>query len=145
MNANKFLRVLLGLICLFHIGIGAGLNLSSRMAPLMADLYGADLTWTPEFTYILKPLGAFMLALGLIGIAAVRDPLRYRVIIYGFVVLFLIRCAQRWLFAGEISDHFGIEGGRNVGNSVFFLALALTLIILLRVAGKQSVAGSAAT
>ena len=35
---------------------------------------GRQSTGTPEFIYIVKPLGAFMLVLGVMGAAAARDP-----------------------------------------------------------------------
>ena len=40
----------------------------------MAEYYGAQVTWTPEFLYIVKPIGAFMIAIGVMAAAAARDP-----------------------------------------------------------------------
>ena len=130
MPAIRLLQVLMWFVCAAHIGIGASLNLSPEAAPFLAQVYGAEVEWTPEFTYILKPLGAFMFALGLIGIAAARNPVKYGAIVYGFVVLFLIRCSQRFLFGEEILETFAIGSGRNLGNSIFFLVLALLLVVL---------------
>jgi hypothetical protein len=107
------------------------------MAPFVAGLYGAEVNWTPEFTYILKPLGAFMFALGLICIGAARKPLQNRVIIYSFVTLFVIRSLQRLVFGQEISEVFSIEVSRNMGNMVFFLALAASLVIFERMARAE--------
>lgn len=137
MVVNKCLQGLLWFVCAAHIAIGAGLNLIPGMGPFMAKLYGAELAWTPEFTYILKPLGVFMFTLGVIGTAAARDPLRHGMIVYGFAMLFVLRSLQRWFFAQEIADHLGIATGRNLGNSIFFLALAAALVVLHRLAQKQ--------
>ena len=137
-SAIKFLQGMLWFVCIFHLVVGAGLNLSPQMAPFMATVYGAEVDFTPEFTYILKPLGAFMFALGLICIAAARNPLQNQMIIYGFATLFAIRAIQRLVFAQEISDNFNIGWSRNIVNMIFFLAMAATLLVLERLARKES-------
>ncbi len=98
-NALKSLQVMLWFVCISHIVLGVGLNLIPGMAPFIAKVYGAEVNWTPEFTYILKPLGAFMFALGLICASAARNPLKNQMIIYAFAMLFVIRAMQRLLFA----------------------------------------------
>jgi hypothetical protein len=108
------------------------------MAPFMASVYGAEVNWTPEFTYIIKPLGAFMFVLGLICIAAVRNPLKNPMIIYGFAVLFVIRAMQRVLFAQEIFETFSIGVSRNIVNITFFFAMAAVLIVLERLARREA-------
>jgi hypothetical protein len=136
-NSIKCLQAVLWMVCASHIILGAGLVLIPGMAPFVAGLYGAEVNWTPEFTYILKPLGAFMFALGLICIGAARNPLQNRVIIYSFVTLFVIRSLQRLVFGQEISEVFSIEMARNMGNMVFFLALAASLVIFERMARAE--------
>jgi hypothetical protein len=96
----------------------------------MATLYGAEVNWTPEFSYIIKPIGAFMIALSVAAAAAAVNPLKHRVIIYSFVTLFLLRAIQRLVFAEEIEEIFAIGNTRNLANVAFFLALGGTLIIL---------------
>jgi hypothetical protein len=120
-----------------HFVIGAGVNLVPGSLPFFATLYGAEVNWSPELIYILKPLGAFMLALALIAAAAARNPLRCRPVVYGFVALFVIRSLQRFAFGQEISDVFGIEAGRNILNAVFFLALAGIMVGLERAASRS--------
>jgi hypothetical protein len=110
--------------------VGAGLNLFPSTATVMADVYGADVNWNPELEYILKPLGAFMVALAILAAGAALDPLRYRLVIYGFVALFLMRAAQRVVFAQELQDTFGITWNRNLSNVAFFVGLAAVLVIL---------------
>lgn len=132
------LRILLWIVCLSHVAIGAGLNLVPGAAETMADLYGARVEWTPELTYILKPLGAFMLALGLVAASAAMRPLQSRAVIYAFVVLFVVRALQRLLLAGEIADVFAIEAWRNYANMAFFLLLAAALVVSERMASRAA-------
>ena len=96
--------------------------------------------WTPQFTYILKPLGAFMLTVGLLAGIAAADPVRHAAVVYAVAVLFVIRSAQRVVFADETLRAFGITLARDVAVASFFLALALALVVLGR---RISTAGPA--
>jgi hypothetical protein len=125
-------------VCVFHVAIGAGLNVSLTTLRVMAQIYGAQVDWTPQFVYILKPLGAFMCVLGLLAAVAARDPLRYGVIVYGFAMLFVIRGLQRLVFREEIVTAFAIAPGRNLINMAFFLGLGSVLFGLYRVVERQS-------
>jgi hypothetical protein len=126
--SQRLLQAFFWMVCAFHMVVGVGLNLSSGFPRLMAGYYGATVDWTPQFSYILKPLGAFMFVLGLLAAAAAREPMRYRGVAYLFATLFTIRALQRLVFGGEIHDAFSISSARNMGNAVFFLALAATLV-----------------
>ena len=131
-NTLKILQVYLWLICAFHLVVGVGLNLFPGMPEVMADAYGAKLEATPEFLYILKPLGAFMLVLGLLAAAAARKPQQHRAVIYGFAILFAIRAFQRLIFSQEIAEVFEISSSRNIGNMLLFFGMAIALVVLDR-------------
>ena len=133
-----FLKLLMWLIAGMHIVVGGGFNVSSSFAPFMVQVYGADVQWTPELSYIVKPLGAFMCALGILAVAAALNPLRYRVITYGFVFLFLARALQRLVWGREVQAAFGISASRNVANMVFFAFLAAAIFVLDRFAHAQA-------
>jgi hypothetical protein len=101
-------------------------------------LYSAQVDWTDgQFSYILKPLGAFMIALGVMAAMAARDPLRNRAIIIGFAVLFTLRGLQRLLFMNEIESVFAIPPSRSLVQMVVMLLLALALVLLLRAASAS--------
>lgn len=133
------LRVFLAMICAFHIVVGLGLNLWPEFPKLMASYYGAaQVDWTPQFVYILRPLGAFMFVLGLLAILAVMNPLKHRGICYGFAVLFVMRALQRIVFQADIEAAFGIGALRNYGNAAFFVGMALVLLGLHFLASVQA-------
>jgi hypothetical protein len=92
--------------------------------------------WTPAFLYILKPLGAFMLVLGVLAAVAALKPLENVAIVYGFMLLFLVRAFQRLIHQDELLDVFGITAKHNFGNMVFFTAMAVGLFLLLRAARR---------
>jgi hypothetical protein len=148
MNSNV-LRVLQGLmwfVCAFHVAVGVGLNLAGQnFIDTMADLYGAEhKDWSPQFLYILRPLGAFMLALGIVAAAAALDPRRYRAVIWAFVVLFAIRATHRIPFSDDVETIFGIAASRSMEQMLFFYVLAATLLILERLIDRQPARHTAA-
>ncbi len=134
------LRVLQGVlwfVCVTHIALGASIMLSGAFQQKAASFYGAQVEWTPQFVYILRPLGAFMFMLGVVGIAAALNPVRYRVIGYGFVGVMLIRVIQRIVFRADIEQVFQISSARNLTNAAFFLAIAVVLAVLLLLASQR--------
>jgi hypothetical protein len=135
---KRALQTLLWLICAAHVVIGLGLNLSPGFAQQLAGLYGATVEWTPQFTYILKPLGAFMLTVGLLAGVAATNPVRYAAIVYGVATLLVLRCAQRVLFADEIFRAFEIPPVRTWTFLAFFLTLAVVLVVLCRGASPRA-------
>ena len=136
-KSHLALQILLWCICAFNVGIGFGLNISADFPQLVAGYYGAEVAWTPAFLYIIKPLGAFMIAIGvLVGVAA-RNPLEHAAIIYSVALLFFLRGLQRLVFLEEIIAAVNIDTARNIGNAIFFMALAVILVVLHRVVVKR--------
>lgn len=134
------LRFSMWFVCVFHVGVGLALNLDIGLKEWVASsLYGAHPDWSDaQFVYILKPLGAFMIALGVIAAMAARDPVGQRGIVYAFSLLFALRAVQRLVFLGESSRAFAIAPGRTVGAMVVMLGLALVLLVLARAAGPAA-------
>jgi hypothetical protein len=128
----RVLKAYLWFIALFHLVVGIAVNVSPGMTRSIAAGYGATVDWTPQFVYILHPLGAFMIALGLMAVAAARDPHRYEWVVLGFVALFAIRALHRILFADVLSSAFSIAPSRNTINMVVFVVQAILLFMLWR-------------
>lgn len=136
---HPVLQILLWGICGFNVIIGLGLNLSPDFVHVVASYYGAEVDWTPAFMYIIKPLGAFMITVGLLAGIAARDPLKHAGIVYALALLFLMRGLQRFVFMDEIANAVNIEAGRNAVNGIFFMALAVILVVIYRAcAGKTA-------
>jgi hypothetical protein len=131
-DATSLLSYFLWAIAAFHVVVGVGVNVAPGFAPMMAGFYGANVEWTAQFSYIVKPLGAFMLALGIMAGIAARDPLANRPIVYGFAVLFALRAVQRIVFSGEIESAFGVAFGRGLAMAAAFTVMAVLLVWLAR-------------
>lgn len=136
-NALAVLRFFLWFSCAFHLIVGLGLNLSPTFPQLMAGYYGAAIEFTPPFLYIVKPLGAFMIMVGLVVLAAARDPLNNGAIVYGLVALLAIRGLQRFAFHDTIVADLAIESSRNVVNGIVFLLLAALFLVLFKMAERE--------
>lgn len=141
-NALAALRMFLWFSCAFHLIVGIGLNLSSAFPQLMAGYYGAAVEFTPPFLYIMKPLGAFMIMVGLVVMAAARDPLGNAAIVYALVALLAIRGLQRFIFHDTIVSDLAIESSRNVVNGIVFLLLAAIFAALFLLARNERSATS---
>ena len=103
MNKLAFSRFALWFAAAFHLIVGLALNLDTGFKQwVAASLYGASVDWSnAQFVYILKPLGAFMIALGVMAAMAARDPIGRRGIVYAFSLLFLLRGLQRLVFLND--------------------------------------------
>ena len=123
-------------MCAFHVLVGLSLNVDLGLKEWVgSSLYNAQVDWSDgQFNYIMKPLGAFMIALGVMAAMAARNPLGHRSIIIGFAVLFTMRGLQRLLYMREIESVFAIPSSRSMVQMVVMLVLALGLVLLLRAA-----------
>lgn len=134
---DRPLQILMGFVAVFHIGVGLGLNLMPGFVETMAGMYGAEVAeWSPQFTYILYPLGTFMLALGAVAALTATQPEKFRAAVYVFAGLFIIRALHRLLLGDTITEVFTISSGRNYGNATFFFGLAAALIVAEQLAHR---------
>lgn len=140
------LRLLLLWICLFHLGIGVGLNVSPEFPKMVAPWYGATkVVWSPQFLYILRPIGAYMVVMGLLVAVAAVDPRKHSAIVYGIGLLLIFRGMQRIVFEDEIMQAFGIGAGQNMINMCVFGGLGILVFLLRLGAGSTADAEPAKT
>ena len=137
-QAIVFLSVLMWIIALSHLIIGVALVGPQGFREMVAAAYGAEVTWSPQFSYILKPLGVFMMALGAIGVMAARRPLTNKPVIFVFVLLLAARVVQRFIHTSEITDAFAIPMSRSYFNAAGFGLLSLLLLVTMIFANKGS-------
>ena len=136
-TATRILKAYLWFIAIFHLFVGLSVNLSEGFTRMIAAGYGARVDWTPQFVYILHPLGAFMIVLGLLAAVAARQPARYPAVILGFVVLFAIRSLHRVFYAGTLESAFGISRSRSMTMMAIFAIQAIALLLLWRAARED--------
>ena len=132
MNKNTALKLVLGLVCITHLLLGlVGFAAPPELiATVSQAFYGATITVTPPLQHIIRILGAFMIAIGVLGGLALRNPIQSGPIIYGIVILLCLRVLQRIIFATEIHEYFQVSYTRLWIQSILFFVLAMSLLLL---------------
>lgn len=130
-------RALMGFIALFHLAVGGALMTSVEAQRFFSELYGAEVQWSDQTIYLIRVLGSFAFALGVLALLATINPLKHSVVGWGFVVLFLLRDLQRHLYFSELERGFLLSQTMNVLTTLFFLAQALLLAFLLIRLGRS--------
>src|SRR5215813_1753661 len=132
MRALSALKGLLWFIAVYQFLCGFLLLMSPGFAQLVVTWYGATVDWTNQFTFILKPLGAYMLMTGLIAASAARANVPHPTIITSLAVLFTVNALYRILKFQFVHQIFGIAVWHLMGQIVVLLGLAAALTLLSR-------------
>ncbi|SLM28423.1 membrane hypothetical protein [Desulfamplus magnetovallimortis] len=127
LNSLCQLKAVLVFIAIFHFIFGIGLMVSIDFQKTAIALYGGTLDWTPTPIYFIRIIGSFAFVLGYFAWMASRDPLRYKIIIFGFIEFFILRNLNRHFFADEVYTVLNISQMMNLITSLFFGFQALLL------------------
>lgn len=123
------LRVVLAILCAYHLGIGLVSCLWSEGAiRFSAFFYGTEVEGGPAFVYMLKALGMYAIFTGILLGFALADPERFRPVIFAAALLLAMRAATRLIFFDTLHAAFGVTAGRNLLN-VGLLALQAALLV----------------
>ena len=131
MSAVKGLRILLIFIAVFHLAAGIGLMFSVEFQKFSLMIYGGELPWDAGDIYFIRVIGSFAFVLGYLAAMAAREPLKYRIVIIGFIEFFILRNINRHLYAEELYQGFGVSPLVNNLTSLFFGVQAVLLAGLL--------------
>ena len=129
MRALSALKVLLWFIAAYQFACGFLLLMTPGFAQLVVGWYGASVNWTDQFTFILKPLGAYMLMTGLIAASGARANVPHPTITTALALLFAINALYRILRFQVMQQTFGIASWHLIGQIVVLLGLALGLTL----------------
>jgi len=134
----RYLKGLLWFIAVYQLVMGLLLLVSPTFAQLVVAWYGASVEWTPQFTFILKPLGAYMVMTGIIAWGAARAEIPHPMITYALAVLFTINAVYRVLRFESIQTTFGISAAHLILQVVVLLALAAACFFLQRAGDRRA-------
>ncbi len=139
MKQHLVLRFMLGWVFVVNMALGLICFISGPLAVKVgAALYGATLTQaSPQTYYILQMMGCYLMAIAFMAYFAYKDPVKYKVIIYGNILWLLLRSLQRFAFAPAIHQAFNVPYARIWQNGIFVFIVALVLF-LLRPKGESS-------
>lgn len=131
MERHTGIRILAGFMGIYHILMGIlGIASGSTAAWGAHVLWHANVTVDPQFSYLAKFLGAYVVAFGVMMLFIAKDPVRYGALVYPAVLVAVLRIAERLIFAGELKTAFGIGMERTVGTIVVVGLLNLGLLVL---------------
>jgi hypothetical protein len=131
MNRHTGIKILAAFMGVYHILMGAlGIASGSLAAWGAHALWHANVTVDPQFTYLAKFLGAYVIAFGVMMLLIAKDPVRYGALVYPAVAVAIIRIAERLVFAGELKSAFGIGMDRTIGTIIVVGGLNLALLLL---------------
>src|SRR5216684_3990340 len=131
MNRHTGIKVLAGFMGVYHILMGIlGIVSGSWAAWGAHTLWHAQVTVDPQFSYLAKFLGAYVVAFGVMLLAIAKDPVRYGPLVYVAALLGAIRIVERLVFAAELKQAFGIGFDRTIVTAIIVLALNGGLILL---------------
>lgn len=126
------LSLLLWALAIYHLLMGAVALLAPRGAARMVGaIYGASLGDSPQLRYVTSMVGALAIAVGLMTLAAARDPLGLRPVLVALLVLQLARLFCRVRDRRLLAAAFGVTSVRNamaaalLGLEIAILSLAL--------------------
>jgi len=115
----------------YHVVMGlAGIWSGDLAASVASTLWHATVRVDPQFSYLAKFLGAYVIAFGGMMLAIARDPVRYGPLVYVAALLGAIRIVERLVFASELQQAFGIGMDRTVVTAIIVFALNGGLILL---------------
>jgi len=131
MNQHTGIRLLAGFMGVYHILMGIlGIVSGSTAAWGAQVLWHANVTVDPQFSYMAKFLGAYVVAFGCMMLFIAKNPVRYASLVYPAVIVAILRIAERLIFSSELKAAFGIGMNRTIGTIVVVGVLNLGLLIL---------------
>lgn len=127
------LRIVVGVLTVYHLGIGLVSVLSvEQTAAFSAWFYGLELSHEPRFVYALKALGMYALFTASVLALVLRDPVRFRPIVYCLAGLQTFRALSRLIFFDLLHAGFGVSVAHNLFNVGLLVAEVALLMVFVR-------------
>ena len=131
MKGHTGIKALAGFMGVYHILMGVfGIVSGSTAAWAAHALWHANVNVDPQFTYLAKFLGAYVVGFGVMLLLIAKDPVRYAALVYPAVLVGILRICERLVFAKELQSAFGIGMDRTIGTIIVVGALNLGLFLL---------------
>ena len=125
------LRILLWIIAVYHLVAGVAATFFQDAAIGVGSLlFGVRITMDPQTSLLVRYLGAFGIAFGVMAALAALAPARHKGFIYGAVVYFVVRAFDRLAFAGLLAD-YSVGPFPNWGRVIIILLFAAGLLVFL--------------
>ncbi len=133
------LRILLLGVAATHLAVGTVGMLPAIPLSVGMAFYGATkVDMNPQFQHVLQMYGAYMFAIGIMAVFAFWNPVKNKAIIYGVILLLLVRVVQRLFFFEQANAVFGISTTYYWLQTTWFVILAACLFLLRPKTSEQA-------
>jgi hypothetical protein len=113
---------------------GSAFLYPERAIKMYKIIFGAELPPNDEYMAIIKPWGALGVFAGYIGLLPLIDPVKFRAILYGLLILLLVRIYIRLSNTKRAEKYFRLSVKRNLFH-VFLIATSALMVMLQILAG----------
>ena len=110
----------------FPLGV-CGLISGETAMKAIAVFYGGGVEMTPQMDYVVRMMGAYILAISLMALFALLDPARSIAIVYGLIILMVIRGLEALCLANQVAQSFDMSIWKARLDGVLFLIVAVLL------------------
>jgi hypothetical protein len=131
MNKLTGLKIVLLLICVYHIVLGAAAFVSDDLAVRIGrTIFGLNLEMTPQLGYIVQLLGVYALIFGVMTGFVAADPVRHSVMLNVVVILYALRVLNKFLSMDEFRQAFGASMAKVWTDVVLLAAFGVAVLVL---------------
>lgn len=128
---NTIFKLVLASVALAHMIIGLVVCIPGMSVENLAKtFYKASVSFSPQLQHVAQMFGAYMLAVGILAIFALLNPVRNKAITNGIIILLSLRVLQRLFFAKQAWEVFQIPSGWYWFQTIFFASIAIALLLL---------------
>jgi hypothetical protein len=131
MNKMTGLKVVLAMICIYHVVLGLATFVSGDLTVKLAkSIFGLNLEMTPQMSYIVQLLGVYAIAFGLVAGLAAADPLKHPVLLNVIVVLYALRILNKLISMNQFQQAFGASMAKVWTDVVLLAAFGIAVVAL---------------
>jgi len=130
---GKTLKVLLYVFAVYHLVLGVfGVfftGFSFLVEKVIALAFNFNIVLDAQTIWMIKPIAAYMLIMGVISLIAAANPAKNKNLIYALAALMVVRILQRLVFAFQGQDF--VINANPVGNYLVIIVLAVYSVYLV--------------
>lgn len=131
MNKITGLKVVLAMICIYHVVLGLATFVSGDLTVKLAKtIFGLNLEMTPQMSYIVQLLGVYAIVFGVVAGMAALDPLKHPVLLNVIVLLYALRIMNKLLSMNQFQQAFGASMTKVWTDIVLLAAFGVAVVAL---------------
>lgn len=136
MNKLTGLKIVLAMICIYHIALGLAAFASDDLTVQVAKgMFGLNLEMTPQLSYIVQLLGVYAIIFGVVAGMVALDPVKHQVLLNVVVILYGLRILNKFISMNQFEQAFGASMAKVWIDVVLLAAFGVAVLLLKPRAG----------